>query len=325
MKRKILILSSIVIILLIILLKFYFEQPSLSQEKILKIKKGESAFSIGEKLKKEGLIKNKYVFLLYAFFTGKARELKAGTYKLHSSMSIPEIISKLAAGETLKIKITIPEGLTLKEIEEKLRTINPKINLSQFSIKDFKKDFPLLKEVPDNASLEGFLFPDTYYFEAETPEREIVLTFLKNFEKKLRPRDEEIKRQGKTLFDILIVASLIEKEVSKKEDRKLVSGILWKRLKHNIPLQVDATITYITGKKTTKISFEETKIDHPYNTYLYKGLPPGPICNPGLESILAAIYPKESNYWYYLSTPQGETIFNENLKGHNLAKTKYLK
>jgi len=105
----------------------------------------------------------------------------------------------------------------------------------------------------------------------------------------------------------------------------VVSGILWKRLKNNIPLQVDATISYITGKKTTEISIEETKIDSLYNTYKYKGLPLGPVCNPGLESIKAAIYPKNSEYWYYLSTPEGETIFSKTLEEHNIAKAKYLK
>jgi len=105
----------------------------------------------------------------------------------------------------------------------------------------------------------------------------------------------------------------------------LVSGILWERLKNKIPLQVDATITYITGKNDIKVSVEETKIDSPYNTYKYLGLPKGPICNPGLESILAAIYPKKSEYWYYLSTPEGETIFSKTLEEHNIAKAKYLK
>jgi len=120
------------------------------------------------------------------------------------------------------------------------------------------------------------------------------------------------------------MASLIEKEVKTKEDKEVVSGILWKRLKNNIPLQVDATITYLTGKKTTKIPLEDLQIDSLYNTYKYKGLPLGPICNPGLDSIKTAIYPKNSEYWYYLSTPEGATIFSKNLEEHNIAKAKYL-
>ena len=121
------------------------------------------------------------------------------------------------------------------------------------------------------------------------------------------------------------MASLIEKEVIGKEDKEIVSGILWKRLKIGMPLQIDATIVYITGKKTTEISREETKIDSPYNTYRYLGLPPGPICNPGLESIITAVYPKISDNWYYLSSPEGETYFSKNLEEHNIKKVRYLK
>ena len=135
----------------------------------------------------------------------------------------------------------------------------------------------------------------------------------------------EILGQEKTIFEIITMASLLEKEVKAFEDKKLVSGILWKRLENKMPLQVDATITYITGKKSSKVSLDETKIDSPYNTYKYKGLPPGPISNPGLESIVAAIYPKKLDYLYYLSTPEGETIFSKTFEEHKRAKEQYFK
>jgi len=118
---------------------------------------------------------------------------------------------------------------------------------------------------------------------------------------------------------------LLEKEVKDFEEKKIVAGILWKRMENKIGLQVDATITYITGKKSVKVSKQETEIDSLYNTYKYRGLPLGPISNPGLESIEAAIYPQNSDYWYYLSTPEGETIFSKTLEEHNIAKAKYLK
>jgi UPF0755 protein len=136
---------------------------------------------------------------------------------------------------------------------------------------------------------------------------------------------EEIERQGKSIFDIITMASLLEKEVRTEEDKKIVAGILWKRMEIGMPLQVDATIAYITGKNSTRISKEETKIDSPYNTYKYKGLPLGPICNPGFESIFASLYYEDSDYLYYLSTPEGETIFSKTLEEHNIAKGKYLK
>ena len=147
-----------------------------------------------------------------------------------------------------------------------------------------------------------------------------------NFEKKLTPDlRAKIEEQGKTIFEIITMASIIEKEVITLEDKKLVSGILWKRIGIGMPLQSCATISYITGKKTTKVSVEETQIDSPYNTYKYAGLPIGPICNPGMDSIIAAIEPEQSPYWYHLSTLEGETIFSRTFEEHNIAKAKYLK
>ena len=272
------------------------------EEKIFLIKKGESLFQIAENLEKEGLIKNKFLFDLYIFIKGAQRKLQAGEYSLTSSESINRIAEKIISGYIAKIVVTIPEGWTQKQIEEMIGLKLPGENL------------------------EGFLFPDTYQFPLRVSGEEVVKKMRDNFDKKLTPDlKKEIQRQGKTISEIITMASLIEKEGSKNEDKELVSGILWKRLKNNIPLQVDATITYITGKRTTKISKEETQIDSPYNTYKYLGFPPGPICNPGIDSIKAAIYPKNSEYWYYLSTPEGKTIFSKTLEEHNIAKEKYLR
>jgi len=135
---------------------------------------------------------------------------------------------------------------------------------------------------------------------------------------------EEIQKQDKTIFEIITMASLLEREVRSIDDKKIVSGILWKRLKNKVALQVDATINYITGKKATEGFKEDVKIDSPYNTYKYRDLPLGPISNPGLDSILASIYPEDSDFWYYLSTPEGETIFSKTLEEHNIARVKYL-
>ncbi len=201
----------------------------------------------------------------------------------------------------------------------------------KLSKKDFSDSFDFLKDKPKDLSLEGYIFPDTYYINKQNITNSgqleyLIKIFLENFKKKLTSEmREEINRQEKTIFKIIIMASMIEKEVKIPEDKKIVSGILWKRLENNIPLQVDATISYITGKKGINISIDDTKIDSPYNTYKYRGLPLGPISNPGLESIIAAIYPETSAFWYYLSTPDGTTIFSKTLEEHNIAKQKYLK
>jgi len=278
----------------------YLPKTPFGEEKLFLVEKGQSLFQIAENLEKEGLIKNKFFFDFYIFIKGVQRKLQAGEYFLSPSESIARIAGKIISGDIAKVVVTIPEGFTVKQIEEKLNLKLPGENL------------------------EGFLFPDTYYLPVDVTPEKVVEIMTTNFDKKMAPFKEEIEGQGKTIFEIVIMASLLEKEVKTFEDKELVSGILWKRLKNNIPLQVDATISYITGKQTTRISREETQIDSPYNTYKYLGLPIGPICNPGIDSIKAAIYPKNSQYWYYLSTSEGKTIFSETLEEHNLAKAKYL-
>lgn len=281
---------------------YYPVSPDSDETVIFLVKKGEGAKEISIHLKEQGLIRYASFFKVYALVQDQAEKLQAGEYELSPGMAIPEIVNKLASGDRIKKMITIIEGWTVKDIANYLE----------------------VEEL--DPSLEGYLFPDTYEISPEDGIEEIVEKMLDNFDKKLTSElREEISSQGKTVHEIVTAASLLEKEVRTFEDKKIVAGILWKRLESNMFLQVDATIAYITGRKTTKILKEELQIDSPYNTYKYKGLPLGPISNPGLESILAAIYPQESQYFYYLSTPEGETIFSRTLKEHNEAKVKYLK
>ncbi len=286
----------------------YLPKNLFSEEEIIfGIKKGEGSKEIAYNLEKEGLIRWAPIFRIYVFTKGVSGKLQAGTYLLSSSMDIPEIAKKFAKGETAKIKVTIPEGFTAEQIYQ--RTINI-VNVDLTRLKSF----------------EGYLFPDTYEIAYDTQGEEIIKMMLDNFNKKVTPElKTEIERQGKTLEEIIIMASLIEKEVITYEDKQIVSGIFWKRINIGMPLDSCATIAYVLGVDKWRYSFEDTRIPSPYNTYLNKGLPPGPICNPGLKSILAAIYPKNSEYWYYLSTPKGETIFSKTLEEHNIAKAEYLK
>ncbi|MBI2038497.1 MAG: endolytic transglycosylase MltG, partial [Candidatus Nealsonbacteria bacterium] len=210
-------------------------------------------------------------FEFYVFFAGSQMKLQAGQYSISPAESAAEIAKKIISGNTAKITLTVPEGWTQKQIEDALN----------------------LKLPGDN--LEGYLFPDTYYFPIGVSGKEVAEAMTANFSKKTA--DLEITK------NIVIMASLIEKEVRTKEDMELVSGILWKRLGIGMALQVDSEMW----------------------TYKNRGLPSSPISNPGLESILAAINPKASSYWYYLSTPSGQTIFSRTLEEHNIAKAKYLK
>jgi UPF0755 protein len=275
---------------------------------LFEVEKGQSLLVVAENLKAEGFIQAKFPFCGYVMLEQKEKDLKYGVYQFNQEDSFLSIADKIIKGETFTIKITIPEGFTVQQIDERLAECG------------------LIEPCDLDPSQEGFLFPDTYYFFPFVSADEIMQEFLDNFDKKLNPKlRQEIKNQSKTIFEIITMASLLEKEVQTLEDKEIVSGILWKRLEVNMPLQVDATITYITDKKSTKVSIEETKINSPYNTYKNRGLPIGPICNPGLESIKAAIYPEPSDYWYYISTPEGETMFARTLKEHNVNIAKYLR
>ncbi len=273
-----------------------------TEEVIFRIEKGQGSREIAAALQKEGLIWWSPLFQVYVLASGKFGGLQAGTYLLSPSMNIPKIAEKIASGDIAKEKITIIEGWNLKDIGFYFE------NKGMFQAEEL---------YDERKEIEGYFFPDTYEIKVGESLDKIIQRAVDNFNTKTAGL--EITPQ------IVIMASLIEKEVKTPEDKRLVSGILWKRLRAGIPLQVDATITYITGKKTTKIPPEDLRIDSPYNTYKYYGLPPGPICNPGLESIKAALNPQDSQFWYYLSIPEGKTIFSKTLDEHNIAKAKYLK
>ncbi len=278
----------------------------------IEIRPGTGTKEIAEILKNEGVIRSSSAFLIYVKLKGAASKLQSGNY-VFGKNSIPEIARALVVGGTNEIILLIPEGWTSRQIAERL---------DELGIISGEEFLTIVQE----RELEGYLFPDTYRIFTNSKPKDLVLKMLENFEKKITPKlREEIKNQQKTLREIITMASLIEKEVPHEEDRAVVSGILWKRLKIGMALQVDATITYIKNQSAGRISLEDTKIDSPYNTYKYPGLPQGPIANPGLSAIKAAIYPKESPYLYYLSAPDGQTIFSRTLEEHNEAKTKYLR
>ncbi len=305
-------------------------------EIFFEVEKGEGSRDIALNLEKEKLIRWGPLFRLYVLSKGIAGELKAGQYLLSPSMSLPQIAEKLFQGEVLKEKITLIEGWNLKDIGWYFENkgMFPTEEVRQTAEKDFSEDFDFLADKPAEASLEGYLFPDTYEIRKGESLEDIVRRMLNNFGRKLTvDLREEIGRQDKSVFEIITMASLIEKEVRAPADKRLVSGILWKRLAAGMPLQVDATIAYILGIGSGSWNFDEMRkevalwkdIDSPYNTYKYRELPLGPIANPGLESIKASIYPEDSEYWYYLSAADGQTFFSETLADHNVKKAEYLR
>jgi UPF0755 protein len=311
---------------------------------LVKIEKGEGLADISSFLKEKGLIKSEFWFKLAAFLKGVQGRLQAGVYKLSPSMSISDILKTISEGEIAKERVTIPEGWSLKDIawyfenqgrfqaEEIFEVAGfPGVDYSKNPDvprpKDFSKEFDFLKDKPKNTSLEGYLFPDTYEILPQDTPEDIVKRMLENFGKKVTPDlREAIKRQGKTLYRVITMASILERELKNYEDKQIAAGILWKRLRNGWPLQVDATVSYLVGKPSKELTRKDLNIDSPYNTYKYRGLPLGPISNPGLESIKAAIYYKESPYWFYLTKPDdGRAVFSRTLREHAINKWKYLK
>lgn len=345
MKPLILITSIIVVITFgfFVIVFNYQLKPVLADsaaEGLFVIEKGNGFQQIAENLQSVGAIRSAASFKLYVLLRGWADKLKPGSYKLSPALRASAIAKILYNGPITEVSITIPEGWTLGMINDKLKNsgvLAEGESLLNFKIKDFQNKinanyFAMLGGAPQEANLEGFLFPDTYRFYQNRSALEVVKKFLANFENKVFSQlNNQIQKTQLGYYEIITLASLVEAEIPHEADRLLAAGVLWKRLNNSMPLQIDATIIYIKCEikqlaDCRKLSKADFKIKSAYNTYLNNGLPPGPIDNPGLSAIKAVLYPKISDYWYYLSDLEtGQTIFSRTLEEHNAAKAEYLK
>ena len=242
------------------------------------------------------------------------------------AMSVPEIVYLLTAGGAGDIAVTIPEGVTLKDVDALLTRagVAEQGEISALRPLDFADDYDFVDTL---SSLEGFMFPDTYRFEAGMSGDSAARVMLDNFEKKVWP----LLKDDPDWYEKLIIASFVEREVPAFEDRRKVAGILIKRLEARMPLQVDATLSfakcggYLLMCDNVAVSRNDTELSSPFNTYKIRGVTPTPIANPGVEAVKAVINPIETPYWYYLSAREtGETIFSRTLDEHNSNRAKYL-
>lgn len=345
--KKIILIVAIVILIIaaIFLVKNFKNQAyngTVSQSNVTQdfvIDEGVGVKEIGLKLEKEKLIKSKNHFYYYIWKTEAGDKLQAGEYELAPNMNIQQITEMFTKGEVKidLVKMTIPEGFNNKKIIARLEKNKPTLAedfktlvnckcLGQENCEcdKFSSQFKFLQEIPAGIDMEGYLFPDTYFIKEEDTSEIMVAKFLNNFGRYLSPDlIEEINKQDKTLYEIITMASIIEREARTEEDRKIVSGIFWNRIADEHALQSCATLAYFLDTDKMQFSFEETRTDSPYNTYINPGLPPGPICNPGLESIRAAIYPEKTDYYYFLSNPEtGEMVYSETIEEHNRNKDK---
>ena len=307
----------------------YFSHGSVSGDKIFEVSKGEGNGEVGTSLRQDGFISGSWYFYYYIKTHGLLNRILPGKYKLNGNMTIPEIALVITNEKNILpgyVEITFPEGLTIQQMADKINANELDgqgfLGLAKDPSPDLIEKFNFLQE---GKSLEGYLFPDTYYFSKEIDARGIIVKILDNFNNKLSSDlRKEIAKQQKTLSNIITMASIVEKEVSTDNDRAIVAGLFWNRIASGQALQSDATLSYALNDKVSQHSLTQTKTNSPYNTYLYKGLPPGPICNPGLSAIEAAIHPQKTDFVYFLSDPKtGQTIFSKTFAEHVANRNKY--
>lgn len=279
------------------------------------VKRGEGVKSIAGRLASSGLIRSPTGFYVLVKLMGIERELQAGDFRLNPSMDAASVARELTHG-TLDVWVTTPEGWRVEEVAGKLTK---------------ELDIPESEFV--KVAREGYMFPDTYLIPRDATVGAVASLFMRTFEKKV---DEKLradaKKTGLTFDEVITLASIVEREGKTDEDRPVIAGILRKRLEADWPLQADATIQYALGyqggEKTwwkKVLTDEDKKLKSPYNSYLSSGLPPGPIANPGLSSIKAVVYPRETEYWYYLHDPQGSVHYAKTLEEHNRNIAQYLR
>lgn len=301
--------------------------PSDTTLQVFEIQKGDNAKTISKNLEDQNLIPNSNAFYYYSRLNKLDRQFKAGRFTISPSMTPTEIASTLTTNQQGNVVITIQEGQTVQDINESLKTLGL-ISNQEFidSVNSFNKfdqykflDEAKTEELP--IKLEGYLFPDTYFLSPSTFDSDEFLgTLLDTFESKALPLLEQSNRP---VHEIITMASIVEKEAYGPTDSPIISGILWKRTDNGWFLGADATSLYL--KETNIITHETLQEQNPYNTRNFtKGLPPGPIGNPGLESIQATVNPSETEYWYYLHTPSGTTHYATTNDGHNLNRARYL-
>ncbi|MEK7871661.1 MAG: endolytic transglycosylase MltG [Nitrospirota bacterium] len=302
---------------------FLYTPPSADKlERVIEISEGMSFRAMADLLKREHLITNKTYFILLGRFTLLDRNVMAGEYALTARMLPEEILTKFKYGKILLHEVAIPEGYTAKQIaqllsEKKLADYTIFMNLI------YNKEFALALGV-NSPTLEGYLFPDTYLFPRKLKAEEIVGSMVKKFFTVYTPDlVEKARLLRMTTNEVVTLASIIEKETSNRNERTIVSAVFHNRLRKGIPLQSDPTVIYGLPNFNGDITKADLKTKTAYNTYRRKGLPPGPIANPGRESIVAALYPLRVDYLFFVSKNDGTHYFSTSLSEHNQAVRLY--
>ncbi|KAA9026396.1 endolytic transglycosylase MltG [Niallia endozanthoxylica] len=313
--------------------------PDSKIEKKIEIPIGSGVSTISQILEDNGIIKDARVFKYYVKFKNESGFM-AGEYVMNPTMTLPQIVNSLKTGKVMQkavFKITIPEGKKLTEIAEIIaKSTNHKPEEILTALNDQTFIESLISQYPELLTnevlnplvkypLEGYLYPATYPFYKEDPSIEDIAKVMLNKTKSVVDEYRiQIEEKQMTVHQLLTMASLIEEEATEKVDRNQISSVFYNRIDAGMPLQTDPTVLYAKGEHKEKVYYKDLEIEDPYNTYMNPGLTPGPIANAGLSSIEAALEPAETDFLYFLATPEGEVLFSKTLAEHNEKKAEHI-
>ncbi|HEY8362592.1 MAG TPA: endolytic transglycosylase MltG [Tissierellaceae bacterium] len=327
--KKIIVIIPLLVTFTAILLWWLMLQPVNPKAKdsiSFEIKKGMTAKVVGKSLENQGLVKNSLIFYIYTKINRLDTKFKSGIYELTPAMTLPEIVDKLVKGEVLLKKVTIPEGTTLEKIAEIFETQNlaTKEEFLKLAVPSFfEEKYPFLKTFPPGATLEGFLYPDTYYLAQNNQISYYIESMLERFYEVYYSNTEFLEREkdlGLNTYQVITLASIIEKEAKLSSEKPIIAAVFLNRLKKGMPLQSCATVEYVLKEHKEVLTLEDLKIESPYNTYIKAGLPPGPISAPGIESIKAVLHPADVDYLYFVANGDGTHTFSRTYEEHIRAK-----
>lgn len=279
------------------------------------VPRGATARAVGADLERRGLIRSAFVFN----YDAHGRTLKPGVYDFKPSESPREMLRRLERGDVATVRVTLPEGFTLRRIAHRLAQHGIVADEQAFLTLVTTQGNTLHASFTPPADLEGYLFPDTYRFPVGATDTQVAQQMLSEFDKLVATGEQDdIRASGRTLHDIVTVASLVEGEAETDADRPRIAGVIYNRLARNMRLEIDATVQYAQGFHKNRLLYRDLAVDSPYNTYKISGLPPGPICCPGLPSLKAALHPTASDFLYYVAGPDGKAhLFARTLAEHN--------
>lgn len=304
----------------------FIRTPASSEpaEVVMEVPVGTSVSALSELLYGQGLVRSAGKFRWLVRFKGAARQIKAGEYQLSTGLRPGELLNKIIRGEVRLHQITFPEGYTLKQMAELLEA-SKLVNAERFIAAATDPPFVRSLGIPA-ASLEGYLFPDTYRFARGLPVETVLRSFVTMFNQHFGPvQEEQARKLGFTRHQVVILASVVEKETAAAEERPLIAGVFLNRLRRRIRLQSDPTVIYGLSNFDGNLTRAHLQKDTPYNTYTRRGLPIGPICNPGAASIQAVLNPTSSSYLYFVAKKDGTHHFSTNLVEHNAAVLRHQK